>query len=112
MPAPEAAEAGRVGRPHGLDGTFHVVHPLPALLVAGARVTVAGQAREIERRAGTDEKPIVRLSGCGSRVAAEALRGQPLLIAHVGLPGLAEGEYCAHEPQGRTVGGGERAVGV
>ena len=24
--------AGRVGRPHGLDGSFHVTRPVPALL--------------------------------------------------------------------------------
>ena len=30
--------AGVVGRPHGLDGSFHVARPRPQLLTEGARV--------------------------------------------------------------------------
>lgn len=103
---------GRVGRGHGLDGAFYVTRPLPALLRPGARVTLAGEAREIERRAGTDARPFVRVSGCDSREAAQALRGQPLLVAREDLPALAEGEYWAHELEGCEVVDGETPVGV
>jgi 16S rRNA processing protein RimM len=71
--------AGRVGKAHGLDGSFyvdHVTEPLPA----GAEVTVAGRSARIERRAGTDDRPILRLSGVDDRDGAEALRGEPILV--------------------------------
>jgi 16S rRNA processing protein RimM len=105
-------EAGRVGRPHGLDGSFHVTRPLPELLVAGARVVVADQERVIERRAGTDEAPIVRLDGFASREDAEALRGATLLVDEADAPPLEEGEFWAHELAGCRVVDGAVEVGV
>ena len=68
--------AGRVGKPHGLDGSFYVdgaSHPLPV----GTRVTVADRTLEVGRRAGTDERPLVRLSGVED---PRALRGELLLV--------------------------------
>jgi 16S rRNA processing protein RimM len=105
-------EAGRVGRPHGLDGSFHVTRPLPELLVAGAHLLVADHARVIERRAGTDEAPIVRLEGASSRADAEALRGEPLLVDEADAPPLEEGEFWAHELAGCRVVDGSIEVGV
>jgi 16S rRNA processing protein RimM len=105
-------EAGRVGRPHGLDGSFHVTRPLPDLLVAGMRVRVGGRALEIERRAGTDEAPIVRLEGAAAREDAEALRGEPLLVLEADAPPLEEGEFWAHELVGCRVVDGSLDVGV
>ena len=75
--APEL-QAGRVGRPHGLDGSFYVTRPRPLLLGVGMQVTVDGRAAAIVRRAGTDKRPIVRLEGVHARDAAEALRGLAL----------------------------------
>ncbi len=66
--------AGRVGRPHGLDGSFHVSGASPALLVLGRRVMVGGRELEIVRRSGLADKPILRLEGCAGRTAAEELR--------------------------------------
>jgi 16S rRNA processing protein RimM len=97
--------AGRVGRPHGLDGSFHVTQP--GALSLGAAVTVAGRPYEIERLAGTAERPIVRLSGCSTREDAEALRGAELLVEAV----LEEGEYWARDLVGCTVVDGSRVVG-
>jgi 16S rRNA processing protein RimM len=105
-------EAGRVGRPHGLDGSFHVLRPLPELLHAGARLEVDGRERRVERRAGTDEQPIVRLDGCARREDADALRGRALLAAEADAPPLADGEFWAHELAGCRVVDGEREVGV
>ena len=50
--------AGRVGRPHGLDGCFHVTRPRPALLPLGATVARrrARRARS-SRRAGHRRAP-------------------------------------------------------
>lgn len=104
--------AGRVGRPHGLDGSFHVVRPRAALLAEGARVTVAGAAREIVRRAGTDARPIVRLAGCGDREAAMALRGEELRVAAGAAPALGEDEWWPEQLAGCAVADGERVVGV
>jgi 16S rRNA processing protein RimM len=105
-------EAGRVGRPHGLDGSFHVTRPEPELLVEGARVVVAGVERRVVRRAGTDDAPIVRLDGSSSREDADALRGDELLVREADAPPLAEGEFWAHELAGCRVVDGAREVGV
>jgi 16S rRNA processing protein RimM len=105
-------EAGRVGRPHGLDGSFHVTRPLPELLVAGAPLVVADHPRVIERRAGTDEAPIVRLEGFATREEIEALRGAPLFVDEADAPPLEEGEFWAHELAGCRVVDGAVEVGV
>ncbi len=105
-------QAGRVGRPHGLDGSFYVTRARARLLRRGGAVTVAGSTREIVRRAGTDERPILRLDGIEGRAAAEALRGQELTVPAAAVPPLAEGEWWAHELEGCTVTDGERVLGT
>jgi 16S rRNA processing protein RimM len=104
--------AGRVGRPHGLDGSFHVTRPVPALLDEGAVLEVQGKPLRVERRAGSAEKPIVRLEGCTSREQIEALRGADLLAPRSAAPPLEQDEYWAEDLQGCTVVDGEREVGV
>ena len=105
-------ELGRVGRPHGLDGSFYLTRPSPDVPVAeGAQVEVGGTARRVVRRAGTDEAPILRLEGCSSREEAEALRGTPLLVAEADAPPLADDEFWAHELAGCRVVDGDREVG-
>ena len=74
----------------------------------GATVTVAGRPYEIERLAGTAERPIVRLSGCSSREDAQALGGAELLVPDV----LEEDEFWASDLAGMTVVDGDREVGV
>lgn len=105
-------EAGRVGRPHGLDGSFYVTGPRPRVLTVGTSVTVAGRTAAIVRRAGTDERPIVRLQGIEDRPAAEALRGQALAVEQRLAPVLAEGEWWAHELEGCEVVDGDRLLGT
>jgi 16S rRNA processing protein RimM len=104
--------AGVVGRPHGLDGSFHVTRPRAELLVEGAAVMVAGASRDVVRRAGTDVRPIVRLAGCEDRDAAEALRGKELRVARADAPALEPDEYWADELEGCRVHDGEVEVGV
>jgi 16S rRNA processing protein RimM len=96
-----------VGRPHGLDGSFHVTHATPGL--AAETVVVRDRSLRIERRAGTAEKPIVRLEGCSSREDAEALRGAELLVP---AAPLEDDEYWAADLVGCTVVDGDREVGV
>jgi 16S rRNA processing protein RimM len=62
----------KVGKPHGLDGSFYVDAPLEQ----GATVRIGEREFRVAERKGTDAKPIVRLDGIESRDAAEALRGQ------------------------------------
>src|SRR3954453_908563 len=76
--------AGVVGRPHGLDGSFRVAQARPELLSLGAKVTVAGAEREIVRRAGTDDSPIVRLEGVDGRDALEPQRGEGVVGPRAG----------------------------
>ena len=101
-------EAGRVGRAHGLDGSFHVTGPRPRLLALGTRLDIG----EIVRRAGTDERPVVRVEGCETREAAEALHGTVLRVALADAPALEPGEWWAHELEGLEVTDGERAIGT
>lgn len=104
--------AGRVGRPHGLDGSFHVTGAKARLLDLGVLVAVAGARRSIERRAGTDGAPIVRLQGVSDRDAAAALRGQELLVRPADAPELPEGEWWAHQLEGCEVRDGDQLVGT
>jgi 16S rRNA processing protein RimM len=109
---PAWLRAGRVGRPHGLDGSFHVTQPATELLRLGARVVVADRETRISRRAGTDERPIVRLEGHEDRAAAEALRGSELLVARTDAPELGEDEWWAEELEGCRVHDSGRPVGI
>jgi 16S rRNA processing protein RimM len=104
--------AGRVGRPHGLDGSFHVTQPRAALLDQGRTVLVGEREDEIVRRAGTDARPIVRLAGCTSRTAAEALRGEDLHVPRADAPALEEDEFWPEDLAGCTVHDGPDEVGV
>ncbi len=104
--------AGRVGRAHGLDGSFYVTRPRPPLLVLGATLRIGERDHEIVRRAGTDDKPIVRLDGIGSREAADAVRGEDLRVARAAAPALGEDEYWPEDLEGCAVTDGDTAVGV
>ena len=104
-------EAGRVGRPHGLDGSFHVTRPDARLLADRDELLLDGRPVTIERRAGTPEKPILRLAGHAGREAVEALRGAQLSVPVDDAPALEEGEYWAHELEGCAVVDGDRVVG-
>jgi 16S rRNA processing protein RimM len=104
-------DAGRVGRPHGLDGSFHVTRAVPDLIAAAETVEVDGRMLAVERRAGTADRPILRLAGCSRREDAEALRGVALRVDEALAP-LEEDEYWPHELEGCAVHDGPREVGV
>lgn len=103
--------AGHVGRPHGLDGSFVVrapKHPLPV----GVTVRVAGGERRVERRAGTDARPLVRLEGIEDRDAAGRLTGETLLVAAAAEAPIGEREWLAADLVGCEVAGVGRVVRV
>jgi 16S rRNA processing protein RimM len=111
-PVGQWLRAGAVGRPHGLDGSFYVTQPTPDLLTLGAAVEVAGRRLRIERRAGTDLRPIVRLEGCQNRDHAVALGGEQLLAPRERAPELGPDEWWAEDLEGCAVRDGARPVGV
>jgi 16S rRNA processing protein RimM len=100
--------AGRVGRPHGLDGSFHVTRP--GEFAEGGTVWLDGAPRTVERLAGTRDRPIMRLAGCTTREHAEALRGLDLEVARE--ESLEEDEFWASDLAGCVVVDGAREVGV
>jgi 16S rRNA processing protein RimM len=104
--------AGTVGRPHGLDGSFHVGRSVPELLEVGSTVTVAGRDRQIARRAGFDAGLIVRLDGCDGREAAQALRGEEILVERQTVAELEPDEWWAHDLEGCSVRDGSIEVGI
>jgi 16S rRNA processing protein RimM len=87
---------GRVGRAHGRDGSFYV-EGADSPLAAGTPVVVAGRETRVERRAGTDERPLVRLAGVDGR----EVRGEALLADEP----MGEGEYAASDLVGCEVPG-------
>jgi 16S rRNA processing protein RimM len=68
--------AGRVGKPHGRDGSFYVEGASHALPLS-ATILVRNSTHTITRRAGTDERPLIRLSGVDD---PGAFRGELLLV--------------------------------
>ncbi|HWD70636.1 MAG TPA: ribosome maturation factor RimM [Solirubrobacteraceae bacterium] len=104
--------AGRVGRPHGLDGSFLVTDPNAALLRASETVRLGDADLTIVRLAGHDRRLILRIDGCSDREAAEALRGQTLLVSRTSAPQLEADEWWAEDLEGLAVCDGERKVGT
>ncbi|MGI8945665.1 MAG: ribosome maturation factor RimM [Thermoleophilaceae bacterium] len=95
--------AGRVGRPHGLDGSFKVEQAVHALPV-GTLVQIGTRERPVRRRAGDAARPLVRLDGVEDRSAAEALRGELLLVRAEGSAPDHD-EWLAEDLEGCLVPG-------
>jgi 16S rRNA processing protein RimM len=96
--------AGRVGKPHGRDGSFYVegaAHPLQP----GTTVVLHDRPHTIERRSGTEARPLIRLSGVDD---PGALRGEVLLVDER----LGSHEWLASDLLGCSVPGHGRVVRV
>jgi 16S rRNA processing protein RimM len=89
--------AGRVGKPHGRDGSFYVEGAAHALS-PGTTLLLGERPHRIERRAGTDSRPLIRLSGIDDPAA---FRDDLLLIE----ARLEEGEWLASDLLGCSVRG-------
>jgi 16S rRNA processing protein RimM len=89
--------AGRVGKPHGYDGSFYVEGASQPLAL-GETVTVGSRSHVVARRAGTDDRPLIRLEGVED---PRALRGEALLVEAE----LGEDEWLAGDLVGRSVAG-------
>jgi 16S rRNA processing protein RimM len=95
----EFVAVGRVGRPHGLDGSFFVEQASDdperfargaVLYVEGAPVKVAASKR------GSGGRPVIRLD-------REVARGTELTVRRDDLPPTGEGEYYAFQLVGLEV---------
>jgi 16S rRNA processing protein RimM len=103
----ERVAIGRVGRPHGLDGSFVVEQPSDdgRWFEVGSRLLVGGVELEVvgARRAGG--KPVIRVSGV-------TVRGATIEVPREALPPTDEDEYYAFELVGlEVVEEGERPLG-
>jgi 16S rRNA processing protein RimM len=67
---------GRVGRAHGLDGSFYVEQTAFDFAL-GTSVRLGGTDHEIIRRAGTDDRPIIKLDGIDDPVS---VRGEVMVV--------------------------------
>jgi 16S rRNA processing protein RimM len=88
--------AGRIGKPHGHDGSFYVDGPRTEFVV-GRRVWVRDVEHELARADGTPDRPLVRIEG----VDPAALRGELLLVDEE----LEDDEYLAADLVGCEVPG-------
>ncbi len=103
---------GTVGRPHGLDGSFHLAgHGGDVALDAGLEVEVGERPARIAARKGTADRPILRLDIAASRDEAEALRGFPVSVDRAELPDPDEGEFFQADLVGCSVWAGDRRLG-
>jgi 16S rRNA processing protein RimM len=84
----------------------------PALLADRDELLLGDRRVALTRRAGTPEKPILRIEGCGTRDEAEALRGGELRVQMAEAPPLAEGEFWARDLEGCLVVDGDTEVGI
>jgi 16S rRNA processing protein RimM len=109
---PELLAVGRIGRPHGLDGSFYVTQPRERVLEATDTLLVGDEVREIVRRDGTAARPILRLAGVDGRSAVEALRGADLFVPRAATPELGEDEWLAEDLVGCRVVDGDVVIGV
>ena len=106
--ASDLVPIGKVGKPHGLDGSFFVEGPSdrPDAFVRGTVVHVDGEPAEIVgSKRGGGGRPVIKLD----RTVA---RGATLAVPRDALPELPEDEYYAfqlvglvvEEEGGRTLG--------
>jgi 16S rRNA processing protein RimM len=90
---------GRVGRPHGLDGSFFVEGPSerPGAFAVGAVVFANGEPLKIvSSKHGSQKRPVIRLE---RRVD----RGAELAVPRESLPALGEDEYYSFQLVGLAV---------
>jgi 16S rRNA processing protein RimM len=97
--ASDLVPVGRVGRPHGLDGSFFVEGPSERgeVFAAGAVLHVDGAPlKVVASKRGSQGRPVIRLE---RRVD----RGAELAVPRESLPALEEDEYYAFQLVGLAV---------
>jgi 16S rRNA processing protein RimM len=94
----ELVKVGRVGKPHGLDGSFFVEHASEdeERFAKGATVHVEGEPAEIVVSKRSRGRPVIRLD-------REAPRGAELAVPREELPPAGEDEYYEFQLVGLAV---------
>ena len=98
MPS-ELIPVGRVGRPHGLDGSFFVEGPSERAetFAVGATLYLGGEpAKVVSSKRGSQSRPVIRLD-------RRAARGAELAVPRESLPPLGEDEYYGFQLVGLAV---------
>ena len=92
----ELVSIGRVGRPHGLDGSFFVDGPSerPDAFAAGSTVYVDGEI--VASKRASQGRPVIRLE-------RRVRRGAELAVQLETLPALGEDEFYAFQLVGLAV---------
>jgi 16S rRNA processing protein RimM len=96
---PDLVPVGRVGRPHGLDGSFFVEGPSERAdaFAVGATLHVDGEiAKVVSSKRGSGNRPVIRLD-------RRPPRGATLAVPRSTLPPLGEDEYYAFQLVGLAV---------
>jgi 16S rRNA processing protein RimM len=99
MTEPDLVPVGRVGRPHGIDGSFFVEGPSDreGTFSVGATLRVNGEpAKVVGSKRGSGGRPVIRLD---RRVD----RGATLAVPRESLPELEEDEYYSFQLVGLAV---------
>ena len=97
--SPDLVVVGRVGRPHGLDGSFFVEGPSERAetFARGETLYVEGEpAKIVASKRGSANRPVIRLE-------RRVTRGATLEVPRSSLPPLDEGEYYTFQLVGLTV---------
>jgi 16S rRNA processing protein RimM len=97
--ASDLVTIGRVGKPHGLDGSFFVegASERAGAFAVGTAVHVDGEPAKIAAsKRGAHGRPVIRLD-------RPAPRGATLAVPRSGLPDLPEDEYYAFQLVGLAV---------
>ncbi|MGN6429155.1 MAG: ribosome maturation factor RimM [Gaiellaceae bacterium] len=94
----ELVTVGRVGKPHGLDGSFFVEQASedPDRFAVGAVLHVDGEPAQVESSKRSGGRPVIRLD-------REVERGAELTVPRESLPPTEENEYYAFELVGLSV---------
>lgn len=94
----DLVSVGRVGRPHGLDGSFVVEDASedPERFVAGSAILLDGEEAKVVTSKRAGRRLVVRLD-------CEAKRGAVLAVPRSELPETAEDEYYVFQLVGLAV---------
>jgi 16S rRNA processing protein RimM len=105
--ADELVKVGRVGKPHGLDGSFFVEHASEdeQRFAKGASLHVDGEAAKVVSSKRSRGRPVIRLD-------REVPRGAELTVPRGELPAPGEDEYYEFQLLGlEAVEDGGRELG-
>ncbi len=100
MPSdPDLVQVGKVGRPHGIDGSFFVEGPSddPTRFAKGSTLYAAGEPAEVVvSKRGSGGRPVIKLD-------RPVERGTTLAVPREALPPLDDDEYYGFQLVGLAV---------